>query len=567
MGIRNVLRDNIAIFLVNLGFWPNDLDAFTARTGWRFHDVHMFISWTFTFDAEFTVILREDIRLRTKVKFTSSLEHFLCPLNILPHQIFSPNLKRLGEVVNLLVLRGILELLRFTHSGPENVPFSTVWRNDSYSRCFHSINHRVINMRRIMHFEAEGHVLVHHSELVDSLHLLERAVPYFSWMVNVPHERLLSLNSEAVLRVREIDPDLFESTLNGIWLYQVGVGVMRLQNRAWYLSLFSREHGICNVLGVISLQFIFVLAFILNFVDLIGDLIWCRLGLSIRPRFNFFNLSVVVVIIIWAVVHVIFLVYQILLIIIVIIIIAIISRISLQIWLRSIIFVLSILHNLNVVIHQVLVVGLEEIIFHVLRNFNWSLLIVHHLFLAFFIKIICVNVWLHNIFVVISLLVGNTIIKQSSTRLLLFHQGRSAVIFLDIFNTTANEFVLIVTTVIIHNQKVVGSHLSAIRLISNHNTIELLVCLISVTHCRVLYSHTLSVVYLLLMPRVVLFRYSLRDIILDNDLLLPVWLLIHLSYTISGNKIVIWIVANFDILWVLPVNILEGTLIRDSLIA
>ena len=98
---------------------------------------------------------------------------------------------------------------------------------------------------------------------------------------------------------------------------------------------------------------------------------------------------------------------------------------------------------------------------------------------------------------------------------------------------------MIVTTVIIHNQKVVGSHLGAIRLISNHNTIKLLGRLISVTHCRVLDSHTLSVVYLLLMPGIVLFRYSLRNIILNQDLLLPVWLLIHLSYTISGDKIVI----------------------------
>ena len=154
MGIRNVLWDDIAVFLVNLGFGPNDLDTFAARTGRRFHDVHMFITWTFTFDTEFTVILREDIRLRAKVKFTCSLEHFLCPLNILPHKIFSPNLKGLGEVVYLLVLGCILELLRFTHSGPENVPFCTVWRNNPYSRSFHSVNDWVINMRRIMHFEA-----------------------------------------------------------------------------------------------------------------------------------------------------------------------------------------------------------------------------------------------------------------------------------------------------------------------------------------------------------------------------------------------------------------------------
>lgn len=173
----------------------------------------MFVPRTFTFDAEFTVVFWEDIRLRAKVKFTCSLEHFLCPLNILPHQIFSPNLERLGKVVYLLVLRCILQLLRLTHSGPENVPFCTVGRNNSYSRRFHSIDYRVINMRRIMHFEAEGHVFVHHSKLVDSLHLLNRAVPYFSGMVNVPHERLLSLNSKAVLRVRKVDPNLFESTL------------------------------------------------------------------------------------------------------------------------------------------------------------------------------------------------------------------------------------------------------------------------------------------------------------------------------------------------------------------
>ena len=66
-----------------------------------------------------------------------------------------------------------------------------------------------------------------------------------------------------------------------------------------------------------------------------------------------------------------------------------------------------ILHYLNIVIHEVLVVGLEEIIFHVLRDFNWSLLIVHHFFLAFFIKIL---VRLHNIFIVITLGIALTII-------------------------------------------------------------------------------------------------------------------------------------------------------------
>ena len=146
VGIRNVLRDDIPIFLVYLGLRPDDLDTFAARTGRRLHDVHVLIARTLTFDAELAIVLREDVRLRAKIEFTCSLEHFLCPLNVLPHQILSPDLKRLREMVDLLVLGGVLELLRFAHSGPENVPFRAIWRDDSYSCRLHSINDRVINM-------------------------------------------------------------------------------------------------------------------------------------------------------------------------------------------------------------------------------------------------------------------------------------------------------------------------------------------------------------------------------------------------------------------------------------
>ena len=154
VGVWDVLWDYISVLLVHLGLWPNNLDTFAAWTGRRFHDVHVLVTGTFTLDAEFTVVLREDVGLRAKVKLTCPLKHLLRPLNVLPHQIFSPNLERLGEVVYLLILRRVLELLRLAHSGPENVPFCTVWRDDSYSCCLHSIDNRVVYVCGIMHFKA-----------------------------------------------------------------------------------------------------------------------------------------------------------------------------------------------------------------------------------------------------------------------------------------------------------------------------------------------------------------------------------------------------------------------------
>ena len=122
---------------------------------------------------------------------------------------------------------------------------------------------------------------------------------------------------------------------------------------------------------------------------------------------------------------------------------------------------------------------------------------------------------------------------------------------------------MIVATHIVHNQKVVATHLGTIRLISHRHTIKLLVCLIRVTHRRTLDLHSLSIVNLLLRPGIVLLRHTLRDVILDDDLLLAIGLLIH----VASNKIVIWIAANFEILWILPVHVLKGTLVGDSLIA
>jgi hypothetical protein len=104
-------------------------------------------------------------------------------------------------MIDLLVLGGILELLWLAHTCPKDVPLGAVWRNYSHTGRLHSIDHRVVNMSRIMYFESQSHILVHHFELMDSFDLLHACVSDFTCSIFDHKEGILSRDSIAILWV------------------------------------------------------------------------------------------------------------------------------------------------------------------------------------------------------------------------------------------------------------------------------------------------------------------------------------------------------------------------------
>lgn len=85
-------------------------------------------------------------------------------------------------------------------------------------------------MRRVVNFEAQRHVLVHHAELVNLLDLQVIALADYTCQVDCLKEALLRLNAEAVLWVREKDAHSFLRCAQRVRLDKVDVGSVRLEN-------------------------------------------------------------------------------------------------------------------------------------------------------------------------------------------------------------------------------------------------------------------------------------------------------------------------------------------------
>lgn len=112
----------------------------------------------------------------------------LRPLNILPHEVLSAHLEALRKMIYFLILGRSLELLGLAQPSPEDVPLAAVGWNYSNARGFHGVDHRVVNVRRVMHLETQRHILVHKPILVDHLDLLRVILLDFSAKIDRPQE-------------------------------------------------------------------------------------------------------------------------------------------------------------------------------------------------------------------------------------------------------------------------------------------------------------------------------------------------------------------------------------------
>lgn len=71
-------------------------------------------------------------------------------------------------------------------------------------------------MGGVVHLESQGHVLVHHSVLVDNLDLLSWISLNLFAVVDHVHESVCCWDAVAVLGVWEEDPDMLREALKGI---------------------------------------------------------------------------------------------------------------------------------------------------------------------------------------------------------------------------------------------------------------------------------------------------------------------------------------------------------------
>ena len=63
-------------------------------------------------------------------------------------------------MIYFLIFRCVFEHFWFTDACPNNVPFTTVRWAYSYTSCFHRIDYRIVNMRRIMNLKTKSHIFI-----------------------------------------------------------------------------------------------------------------------------------------------------------------------------------------------------------------------------------------------------------------------------------------------------------------------------------------------------------------------------------------------------------------------
>lgn len=132
MRITHILRYNIAWFPLHFLFLPNNFDASATRGSTWLHDVHVPIVISFPIHAKLAIVVREEISPWTEIKL---LKHALHPTNVLPHHVFSANLKRLRKVIQFLILCSFFQMLWLRLTRPLHVPFRAIRTNYSKTSC------------------------------------------------------------------------------------------------------------------------------------------------------------------------------------------------------------------------------------------------------------------------------------------------------------------------------------------------------------------------------------------------------------------------------------------------
>jgi hypothetical protein len=82
-------------------------------------------------------------------------------LDVLPHEVFAPELVALREVIDPLVLANVLQIVVQSLTGPHDVPLTRIGAHNSDTSVLQRIHDRVVNVRRVRDFEPKRAILVH----------------------------------------------------------------------------------------------------------------------------------------------------------------------------------------------------------------------------------------------------------------------------------------------------------------------------------------------------------------------------------------------------------------------
>lgn len=104
--VGDILRDNVARFALDVLLLTDHFDSTATRLSRRLHNIHVLEAILLAVHLELSEVLGEQIGSWTEVKIWQGLLH---TGDVLPHQVFSAHLERLREMVDPLVLGGVLQ--------------------------------------------------------------------------------------------------------------------------------------------------------------------------------------------------------------------------------------------------------------------------------------------------------------------------------------------------------------------------------------------------------------------------------------------------------------------------
>lgn len=152
MGIRNVLRDEVAALLGYLVVGTEDRDTLAAGGSVRFHDEERVLLVSFSIEGKFLVVVWQEVGLRTDVEVLG--ERFFHSVDALPHQVLPAEMEALGEVVDSLMLSHVFEDFGLCHTCPQNVPLGVRRAHNAEARRLEGVDYRVVDVSSLRHLEA-----------------------------------------------------------------------------------------------------------------------------------------------------------------------------------------------------------------------------------------------------------------------------------------------------------------------------------------------------------------------------------------------------------------------------
>ena len=106
-----------------------------------------------------------------------------------------------------------------------------------------------------MNFEAHCHASFHHFVLMYYFQILIAIVKYFLLKIYMLKKIWLSIQPEAILRVRKEDSDLFNNWFQNACLHKINIRTMHLHHRSRNFPFLPCIHWISYIIRIVSFKF------------------------------------------------------------------------------------------------------------------------------------------------------------------------------------------------------------------------------------------------------------------------------------------------------------------------